>query len=102
MGILWAGRDETETAQGFLETAESIYQRYMKEVRLLSCVTVEAAVVPIDWLMTEQERLQQMKTVTHKCNEQGYRQTICHQGDFQNEHVIVSQLIHDLDKLHYA
>ncbi|CAJ1048859.1 KIF-binding protein [Xyrichtys novacula] len=31
LGILWAGRDETETAQGFLETAESVYQRYMKE-----------------------------------------------------------------------
>ncbi|XP_042264154.1 KIF-binding protein [Thunnus albacares] len=31
LGILWAGRDETETAQGFLETAEAIYQRYMKE-----------------------------------------------------------------------
>ncbi|XP_059213595.1 KIF-binding protein [Centropristis striata] len=31
LGILWAGWDETETAQGFLETAESIYQRYMKE-----------------------------------------------------------------------
>nr|XP_020445659.1 KIF1-binding protein [Monopterus albus] len=31
LGILWAGRDETETAQGFLETAESLYQRYMKE-----------------------------------------------------------------------
>nr|XP_057945036.1 KIF-binding protein [Doryrhamphus excisus] len=31
LGILWAGRDETETAQGFLETAESIYLRYMKE-----------------------------------------------------------------------
>uniref|UniRef100_A0A672ZJB7 KIF-binding protein n=1 Tax=Sphaeramia orbicularis TaxID=375764 RepID=A0A672ZJB7_9TELE len=31
LGILWAGRDETEEAQGFLETAESIYQRYMKE-----------------------------------------------------------------------
>ncbi|KAM9860706.1 KIF-binding protein [Aulostomus maculatus] len=31
LGILWAGRAETETAQGFLETAESIYQRYMKE-----------------------------------------------------------------------
>uniref|UniRef100_A0A3Q3X6D3 KIF-binding protein n=1 Tax=Mola mola TaxID=94237 RepID=A0A3Q3X6D3_MOLML len=31
LGILWAGRDETETAQGFLETAESIYQLYMKE-----------------------------------------------------------------------
>uniref|UniRef100_A0A8C9ZK43 KIF-binding protein n=2 Tax=Sander lucioperca TaxID=283035 RepID=A0A8C9ZK43_SANLU len=31
LGILWAGRDETETAQGFLETAESIYQRYIKE-----------------------------------------------------------------------
>uniref|UniRef100_A0A667XJU3 KIF-binding protein n=1 Tax=Myripristis murdjan TaxID=586833 RepID=A0A667XJU3_9TELE len=31
LGILWAGRDETEKAQGFLETAESIYQRYMKE-----------------------------------------------------------------------
>lgn len=35
LGILWAGRDETETAQGFLETAESIYQRYMKEVWLV-------------------------------------------------------------------
>nr|XP_020508440.1 KIF1-binding protein [Labrus bergylta] len=31
LGILWAGRDETEMAQGFLETAESVYQRYMKE-----------------------------------------------------------------------
>ncbi|KAM4602378.1 KIF-binding protein [Polymixia lowei] len=31
LGILWAGRDETETAQGFLEAAESIYLRYMKE-----------------------------------------------------------------------
>ncbi|KAF7669376.1 hypothetical protein LDENG_00192940 [Lucifuga dentata] len=31
LGILWAGREETEMAQGFLETAESIYQRYMKE-----------------------------------------------------------------------
>ncbi|KAM7406252.1 hypothetical protein PAMP_000640 [Pampus punctatissimus] len=31
LGILWAGRDETETAQGFLETAEAIYQQYMKE-----------------------------------------------------------------------
>ncbi|XP_056134321.1 KIF-binding protein [Lampris incognitus] len=31
LGILWAGRDETEMAQGFLETAESIYLRYMKE-----------------------------------------------------------------------
>ncbi|KAG7482523.1 KIF1-binding protein [Solea senegalensis] len=31
LGILWASRDETETAQGFLETAEAIYQRYTKE-----------------------------------------------------------------------
>ncbi|CAL8353215.1 unnamed protein product [Merluccius merluccius] len=31
LGILWAGRDETETAQGFLETAEATYLRYMKE-----------------------------------------------------------------------
>uniref|UniRef100_A0A8C2YZ89 KIF-binding protein n=1 Tax=Cyclopterus lumpus TaxID=8103 RepID=A0A8C2YZ89_CYCLU len=31
LGILSAGWDETETAQGFLETAESIYQRYLKE-----------------------------------------------------------------------
>ncbi|XP_060728863.1 KIF-binding protein [Tachysurus vachellii] len=31
LGILWAGRDESETAQGFLETAESVYVRYMKE-----------------------------------------------------------------------
>ncbi|XP_062851445.1 KIF-binding protein [Trichomycterus rosablanca] len=31
LGILWAGRDETEKAQGFLETAESIYVRYVKE-----------------------------------------------------------------------
>ncbi|KAL7889721.1 hypothetical protein AOLI_G00019790 [Acnodon oligacanthus] len=31
LGILWAGRDETEKAQGFLETAKSIYVRYMKE-----------------------------------------------------------------------
>ncbi|XP_070692250.1 KIF-binding protein [Pempheris klunzingeri] len=31
LGILWAGREETETAQGYLETAESIYQRYNKE-----------------------------------------------------------------------
>ncbi|KAI5617449.1 KIF1-binding protein-like, partial [Silurus asotus] len=31
LGILWAGRDETEKAQGFLEKAESIYVQYMKE-----------------------------------------------------------------------
>ncbi|TNN52634.1 KIF1-binding [Liparis tanakae] len=31
LGILSAGWDETEAAQGFLETAESIYQRYLKE-----------------------------------------------------------------------
>ncbi|XP_068170364.1 KIF-binding protein [Antennarius striatus] len=31
LGILWASRDETETAQGFLEMAEFIYQHYMKE-----------------------------------------------------------------------
>ncbi|CAB1428600.1 unnamed protein product, partial [Pleuronectes platessa] len=31
LGILSAGWDETEAAQGFLETAESIYLRYMKE-----------------------------------------------------------------------
>ncbi|KAL4640878.1 KIF1-binding protein [Arapaima gigas] len=31
LGILWAGRDEIEKAQGFLESAESIYIRYMKE-----------------------------------------------------------------------
>uniref|UniRef100_A0A668AXN9 KIF-binding protein n=1 Tax=Myripristis murdjan TaxID=586833 RepID=A0A668AXN9_9TELE len=39
LGILWAGRDETEKAQGFLETAESIYQRYMKEVSLVLAYT---------------------------------------------------------------
>uniref|UniRef100_A0AAQ6IM70 KIF-binding protein n=1 Tax=Anabas testudineus TaxID=64144 RepID=A0AAQ6IM70_ANATE len=33
LGILWAGRDEMEQAQGYLETAESIYQHYMKEVK---------------------------------------------------------------------
>ncbi|XP_006630631.2 KIF-binding protein [Lepisosteus oculatus] len=31
LGILWAGRDETEKAQGFLETAESLYIQYMKQ-----------------------------------------------------------------------
>ncbi|XP_029001027.1 KIF-binding protein [Betta splendens] len=31
LGILWAGREEMETAQGYLETAESIYKDYMKE-----------------------------------------------------------------------
>nr|XP_055026600.1 KIF-binding protein [Misgurnus anguillicaudatus] len=31
LGILWAGRDEIEKAQGFLEIAESMYLRYMKE-----------------------------------------------------------------------
>ncbi|XP_051503560.1 KIF-binding protein-like [Myxocyprinus asiaticus] len=31
LGILWAGRDEIEKAQGFLEKAESMYLRYMKE-----------------------------------------------------------------------
>ncbi|XP_029621282.1 KIF1-binding protein homolog [Salmo trutta] len=31
LGILWAGRDEIEKAQGFLETAEAMYIRYMKE-----------------------------------------------------------------------
>uniref|UniRef100_A0A8C1ULZ1 KIF-binding protein n=1 Tax=Cyprinus carpio TaxID=7962 RepID=A0A8C1ULZ1_CYPCA len=31
LGILWAGRDEIEKAQGFLEIAESMYLLYMKE-----------------------------------------------------------------------
>ncbi|XP_048864904.1 KIF-binding protein [Brienomyrus brachyistius] len=31
LGILWAGRDEIDKAQGFLETAEAIYVRYVKE-----------------------------------------------------------------------
>ncbi|KAG7462765.1 hypothetical protein MATL_G00188270 [Megalops atlanticus] len=32
LGVLWAGRDEIEKAQGFLEAAESMYTTYMKEV----------------------------------------------------------------------
>ncbi|KAI1894604.1 hypothetical protein AGOR_G00117480 [Albula goreensis] len=32
LGILWASRDEIEKAQGFLESAESMYVWYMKEV----------------------------------------------------------------------
>ncbi|KAJ0056207.1 hypothetical protein NL108_003509, partial [Boleophthalmus pectinirostris] len=31
LGILWAGYDETEKAQGFLEAAESNYHQYMKD-----------------------------------------------------------------------
>ncbi|KAA0717906.1 KIF1-binding protein -like protein [Triplophysa tibetana] len=31
LGVLWAGRDENEKAQGFLEIAESMYLLYMKE-----------------------------------------------------------------------
>nr|A8WE67.1 RecName: Full=KIF-binding protein; AltName: Full=KIF1-binding protein [Danio rerio]ABW89743.1 kif1-binding protein [Danio rerio] len=31
LGILWAGRDEIEKAQGFLEIAETMYLVYMKE-----------------------------------------------------------------------
>ncbi|XP_062320006.1 KIF-binding protein [Osmerus eperlanus] len=31
LGILWAGRDEIEKAQGYLETAEAMYKRFMKE-----------------------------------------------------------------------
>ncbi|XP_068614157.1 KIF-binding protein-like [Brachionichthys hirsutus] len=31
LGILWAGRDDTEMSQRFLEMAEFIYQHYMKE-----------------------------------------------------------------------
>ncbi|XDV50236.1 hypothetical protein PO909_019324 [Leuciscus waleckii] len=31
LGILWAGRDEIEKAQGFLEIAETMYLLYMKE-----------------------------------------------------------------------
>ncbi|XP_056463854.1 KIF-binding protein-like [Gadus chalcogrammus] len=31
LGILWSGRDETETAKAFLETAEGTYLRYMKK-----------------------------------------------------------------------
>ena len=30
--------------------------------------------------MTEQEKLQQMKTITDACCEQGYRQSMCQQG----------------------
>lgn len=47
LGILWAGRDETETAQGFLETAEAIYQRYMKEVRLCDCLLDAVSVLTV-------------------------------------------------------
>lgn len=34
LGIMWTRRDEAEKAQSFLETAEFIYHRYMKEVFL--------------------------------------------------------------------
>ncbi|MGH0117352.1 UNVERIFIED_CONTAM: hypothetical protein FKN15_033447 [Acipenser sinensis] len=34
IGVLWAGRGEIETAQGFLESAEALYNRYMKERQL--------------------------------------------------------------------
>uniref|UniRef100_A0A3B3ZA87 KIF-binding protein n=1 Tax=Periophthalmus magnuspinnatus TaxID=409849 RepID=A0A3B3ZA87_9GOBI len=35
LGILWAGYDETEKAQGFLEAAESNYHQYMKDMETL-------------------------------------------------------------------
>ncbi|XP_016412415.1 KIF1-binding protein homolog [Sinocyclocheilus rhinocerous] len=35
LGILWAGRDEIEKAQRFLEIAESMYLLYMRETRYM-------------------------------------------------------------------
>ncbi|KAM6977450.1 KIF-binding protein [Aplochiton taeniatus] len=54
LGILWAGRDETEKAQGYLETAEAMYVRYMKE----------EGVPPIDlpeYFVAEEDRLPQQE-----------------------------------------
>lgn len=47
LGILWSERDEIKTAQTYLESAEALYNQYMKEVLyllifcqvLLLCIT---------------------------------------------------------------
>ncbi|KAJ8359922.1 hypothetical protein SKAU_G00164470 [Synaphobranchus kaupii] len=54
LGILWAGRDEIEKAQGFLETAESMYVRYMKEVG-------QPPMDLTDFFMVEEEALSQQE-----------------------------------------
>lgn len=45
LGIMWTRRDEAEKALRFLETAEFIYQRYMKEVILFFYVIKAAALL---------------------------------------------------------
>lgn len=42
---MWTRRDEAEKALRFLETAEFIYQRYMKEVILFFYVIKAAALL---------------------------------------------------------
>ncbi|KAJ8393276.1 hypothetical protein AAFF_G00063480 [Aldrovandia affinis] len=54
LGILWAGLDEIEKAQGFLETAESMYVRYMKEVG-------QPPMDLTDFFMVEEEALSQQE-----------------------------------------
>lgn len=55
LGILWAGRDEIEKAQGFLETAETMYKRFMKEDGLPPKDLTEYFAAE-EQLLTQQER----------------------------------------------
>lgn len=89
LGILWAGRDETETAQGFLETAESIYQRYMKEVCL-----VFFAIVSLKLLVhrLNDDRLGEPLAEGH-FHQGGYRGSVCLPGCCLASFCTVSQLI---------
>lgn len=50
IGVLWAGRGEIETAQGFLESAEALYNRYMKE-------DGKPPMDPNEYFMAEEEKL---------------------------------------------
>ncbi|XP_076831098.1 KIF-binding protein [Brachyhypopomus gauderio] len=56
LGILWAGRDETEKAQGFLETAESVYVCYMKE-------DGEPPLDLVDFFVTEEDAPSQQERI---------------------------------------
>lgn len=45
LGIMWTRRDEAEKALRFLETAEFIYQRFMKEVFLFYVIKAAALLI---------------------------------------------------------
>ncbi|XP_043911708.1 KIF-binding protein [Protopterus annectens] len=65
LGILWAGRDEIDTAQTYLEDAEALYNEYMKKVGNAPLHPHEHF-MPQDESLTDQERSKRFeKAYTH-------------------------------------